>query len=91
VVGSSMGASVIWSYVELFGHQHLGKLVFVDQSPLQARGLAARPARRLARIEVGTEAAGRFAARPARRACVRVINGAWQPGVPQRGAASAPA
>ncbi|KAK9835967.1 hypothetical protein WJX81_002235 [Elliptochloris bilobata] len=35
VVGSSMGASVIWAYIELFGHQHLGKLVFVDQTPLQ--------------------------------------------------------
>ncbi len=91
MVGSSMGASVIWSYVELFGHQHLGKLVFVDQSPLQARGALVQPARRLARPGAGTEAAGRIAARPARRSCVRVINGAWQPGVPQRGAASAPA
>jgi len=61
VVGSSMGASVIWSYVELFGHQHLGKLVFVDQSPLQARGPAAWPARRPARAGGDTEAAGRFA------------------------------
>ena len=37
VVGSSMGASVLWSYIELYGHQHLGKLVFVDQTPLQVR------------------------------------------------------
>ncbi|BDA49392.1 AB hydrolase superfamily protein YdjP [Coccomyxa sp. Obi] len=35
VVGSSMGAAVIWSYIELFGHQHLAKAVFVDQAPLQ--------------------------------------------------------
>ena len=37
VVGSSMGASIVWSYIELYGHQHLGKLVFVDQTPLQVR------------------------------------------------------
>ncbi len=26
-----MGAAVIWSYIELFGHQHLAKAVFLDQ------------------------------------------------------------
>ncbi|KAK9904786.1 hypothetical protein WJX75_002581 [Coccomyxa subellipsoidea] len=35
VVGSSLGGAVIWSYIELYGHQHLGKAVFVDQAPLQ--------------------------------------------------------
>jgi pimeloyl-ACP methyl ester carboxylesterase len=35
VVGTSMGAAVIWSYVELFGVERLGKAVFVDQAPLQ--------------------------------------------------------
>ncbi|KAK9817691.1 hypothetical protein WJX72_000678 [[Myrmecia] bisecta] len=35
VVGTSMGAAVIWAYIELFGHSHLSKLVFVDQAPLQ--------------------------------------------------------
>jgi non-heme chloroperoxidase len=39
VVGSSMGASVIWSYVELFGLEdgRIRKCVFVDQAPLQNR------------------------------------------------------
>ncbi len=31
VVGSSMGAAVIWSYIELYGQQRLAKAVFVDQ------------------------------------------------------------
>lgn len=35
VVGSSMGASTIWSYIELFGNHRLAKAVFVDQAPLQ--------------------------------------------------------
>lgn len=30
-----MGASVIWAYIELFGHPHLKQAVFVDQAPLQ--------------------------------------------------------
>lgn len=29
------GCSVIWSYMELFGSEHLAKAVFVDQAPLQ--------------------------------------------------------
>lgn len=37
VVGASMGASVIWAYIELFGHHHLKQAVFVDQAPLQNR------------------------------------------------------
>ena len=44
VVGSSMGASVIWSYIELYGHTHLGKLVFVDQTPLQVLNVPFTPA-----------------------------------------------
>lgn len=43
VVGASMGAAVIWSYVELFGGDRLGKAVFVDQAPLQVR-MACPPA-----------------------------------------------
>ena len=32
-----MGASTIWSYIELFGHLRLAKAVFVDQAPLQVK------------------------------------------------------
>ena len=35
MVGTSMGASTIWSYIELFGNLRLAKAVFVDQAPLQ--------------------------------------------------------
>lgn len=36
VVGASMGASIIWSYFELFGEDgRISKAVFVDQAPLQ--------------------------------------------------------
>jgi non-heme chloroperoxidase len=36
VVGASMGASIIWSYFELFGIDgRIDKAVFVDQAPLQ--------------------------------------------------------
>jgi pimeloyl-ACP methyl ester carboxylesterase len=31
VLGWSMGASVVWCYIDLFGTQRLGKLIFVDQ------------------------------------------------------------
>eukprot|EP00877_Chromochloris_zofingiensis_P008996 jgi/Chrzof1/434/Cz01g15220.t1 len=34
-----MGCAVIWSYIELFGHNRLHKAVFVDQAPLQYRNL----------------------------------------------------
>jgi non-heme chloroperoxidase len=33
LVGHSMGCSVIWAYLELFGPARLDRLVFVDQSP----------------------------------------------------------
>ena len=33
VLGHSMGCSVIWGYLELFGTDRLGKLILVDQSP----------------------------------------------------------
>ena len=36
-VGTSLGCAVLWSYVELFGQERLGQLVFVDQAPLQNR------------------------------------------------------
>ncbi len=35
LLGWSMGASVIWAYLELFGDERLSKLVLVDQSPRQ--------------------------------------------------------
>lgn len=33
LAGHSMGCSVIWSYVELFGNERLAKLVLIDQMP----------------------------------------------------------
>ena len=41
-VGTSLGCAIIWSYVELFGADSLGKLVFVDQARA-ATGAAACP------------------------------------------------
>lgn len=35
VVGSSLGAAIIWSYFELFGSERVAQAVFVDQAPLQ--------------------------------------------------------
>eukprot|EP00899_Mesostigma_viride_P003440 jgi/Mesvir1/13097/Mv06076-RA.1 len=37
LVGSSMGAAVIWSFVELFGQDNIKGCVFIDQAPLQYR------------------------------------------------------
>mmetsp|Transcript_12763 Transcript_12763/g.42103 ORF Transcript_12763/g.42103 Transcript_12763/m.42103 type:complete len:281 (+) Transcript_12763:30-872(+) len=34
-VGTSLGASVLWSYYELFVGERFSKMVFVDQAPLQ--------------------------------------------------------
>lgn len=39
-VGCSIGAAVLWTYVELFGCTDFTGLVFVDQAPLQDRALA---------------------------------------------------
>ena len=36
VLGHSMGSSVIWSYLDLFGPARLRKLVIVDQAPMAA-------------------------------------------------------
>ncbi|KAK7931280.1 hypothetical protein PG985_001992 [Apiospora marii] len=36
-VGCSIGAAVLWTYVELFGQHGFGGFVFVDQAPLQDR------------------------------------------------------
>jgi pimeloyl-ACP methyl ester carboxylesterase len=33
LVGHSMGCSVIWAYLELFGSERASRLVFIDQSP----------------------------------------------------------
>ncbi|MFT4562611.1 MAG: non-heme chloroperoxidase [Gammaproteobacteria bacterium] len=33
IAGHSMGSSVLWSYLEQFGSERLGKLIFIDQSP----------------------------------------------------------
>lgn len=38
VLGWSMGAAVLWSYIELFGNHRIAKLVCVDQAPLQYTG-----------------------------------------------------
>ncbi|MDR1134391.1 MAG: alpha/beta hydrolase, partial [Synergistaceae bacterium] len=38
MLGWSMGASVLWSYIELFGNEALKALVCVDQSPSQYTG-----------------------------------------------------
>ncbi len=35
LLGWSMGGSVIWSYLDLFGNENLAKVVIVDQSPRQ--------------------------------------------------------
>jgi pimeloyl-ACP methyl ester carboxylesterase len=37
-IGWSMGASILWSYLELFGGDRISKLVCVDQSPAQYIG-----------------------------------------------------
>ena len=37
VVGTSLGCAIIWSYIELYGEEGLGKCVFVDQAPSQWR------------------------------------------------------
>jgi non-heme chloroperoxidase len=38
IAGHSMGAAVIWSYVEQFGGERLAKLIFIDQAPLVTNG-----------------------------------------------------
>ena len=38
VLGWSMGASILWSYIELFGNYRLKGLICVDQSPAQYTG-----------------------------------------------------
>jgi len=38
LAGHSMGASVIWSYLEQFGAARLARLVFIDQAPLVTNG-----------------------------------------------------
>jgi pimeloyl-ACP methyl ester carboxylesterase len=38
VLGWSMGASILWSYIELFGNYRLKGLICVDQSPSQYTG-----------------------------------------------------
>ncbi len=38
VLGWSMGASILWSYIELFGNYRIKGLVCVDQSPAQYTG-----------------------------------------------------
>lgn len=35
VLGWAMGASILWSYMELFGTERLAKAIFVNQSPRQ--------------------------------------------------------
>ena len=33
LMGHSIGSSIIWSYIDLFGEDRLGRLIFVDQAP----------------------------------------------------------
>ena len=33
LLGHSMGSAVIWCYIDLFGAEHLSKIILVDQSP----------------------------------------------------------
>ena len=33
LLGHSMGSAVIWCYIDLFGPEHLSKIILVDQSP----------------------------------------------------------
>lgn len=40
LAGHSMGAAVIWSYLEQFGAARLSHLVFIDQAPLVTNGYA---------------------------------------------------
>jgi non-heme chloroperoxidase len=37
--GHSMGASIIWSYLEQFGAERVAKLIFIDQAPLVTNGM----------------------------------------------------
>lgn len=39
LAGHSMGASVIWSYLEQFGAARVAKLIFIDQAPLVTNGI----------------------------------------------------
>src|SRR3954447_23770406 len=39
LLGHSMGASVIWSYYDLFGPERLAKLIIVDQVPVTCTDL----------------------------------------------------
>ena len=39
LVGTSMGAAVIWSYLELFSDARIARACFVDQAPLQVRDI----------------------------------------------------
>ena len=38
-VGCSIGAAVLWTYVELFTYEDFEAMIFVDQSPLQDRSM----------------------------------------------------
>lgn len=40
LLGHSMGCAVIWSYLELFGHDRLASLILVDQMPCALRNPA---------------------------------------------------
>lgn len=42
IAGHSMGASILWSYIEQFGADRIGKLIFIDQAPVvtNATGLS---------------------------------------------------
>lgn len=65
--GWSMGASVLWSYIDLFGTKEIGKFVFIDepvsiyshadwseQERLEAGGMTTSPERMIAAFTTGT-------------------------------------
>lgn len=46
LLGWSMGAAVLWAYVDLFGQERIEKLIFVDQPPVLAANPYAAPEER---------------------------------------------
>jgi len=69
--GWSMGASVLWSYIDLFGTQGINKVAFIDQPPsiyshadwseqerLNAGGMTTSPERMIAAFTTGAPANG---------------------------------
>ena len=60
LVGHSMGCSVIWAYLELFGTARLERLVFVDQASVKQLQGARTPTTRIdpSRVLMGMQRVG---------------------------------